>query len=975
MKYSWQEIRNRARDFSEQWRDAHYEMGETQGFYIDFFRVFGIDHRRVLRFEEKVQLIQQDKRGRIDGFWPGMLLIEQKSAGRDLAKAKTQAFDYFEGLRDRDLPKYVLLSDFQNFQLIDLAPGGEAHDFKLADLHKHVELFGFMLGVERRHYGDQDVVSIKAAELLGTIHDALEAKNYTGIHLQRLMVRLLFLLFADDTGIFDDKDDFRFLIEENADADGRNIGRLLNELFEVLDTPMDQRVTDMSPQFAKFPYVNGELFRGSVRTPPFDAAMRDDLLECCAFDWGAVSPAIFGSLFQSVMDRAERRKKGAHYTTEPNIMKVIGPLFLDDLRAELDRLKQDRGTQKRAKLLAFQEKLGGLNFIDPACGCGNFLVVTYRELRRFEQEALELVYDTSSPMMLEVEALSQVKLDQFYGIELEEFPAHIAEVAMWMTEHLANIELGRVFGKVFADIPLHDGASIHHGDALEVDWNAVLPAERCFAVMGNPPFIGAKYQSAEQRQRVREIADLGGSGGTLDFVAAWFLKAGEYVNASGPSPSAEGLGWGKPQEDAPLAKSPPPASPLKERGGTAHPIRIGFVATNSITQGEQVAQLWPVLFDRYGLEIAFAHRTFAWGSDARGKAHVHVVIIGLVHRDYEPKEKRLFSYETVNGEASATEHHALTANLFGLQNDLLRHLVVKEESAPLSDAPRLKTGVQMIDNGILTFTDEEKANFLAIEPEAEPWFKAYLGGDEYINGFSRNILYLREITPAALKSLPYVKAKVAELRQYRAKSARKSTQRMAETPTLVGVDERLEAEYLVIPNTSSERRDYIPLGWLGNEVIANQKLRILPKAQRYQFGILTSQMHMDWMRAITGRLESRYMYSVGVVYNTFPWPEASDTQRAEIEKLAQAVLDARDAYPDSSLADLYDPDTMPPDLRRAHKALDTAVDRLYRSKPFDSDRERVEHLFGLYEKLVNPLSDAEIQNKRTARNRKRKAGK
>ena len=671
MKLSWQEIRNRAIAFSDQWKDAHYEMGETQGFYIDFFKVFGIDHRRVLRFEEKVQLLSQEKRGRIDGFWPGVLLIEQKSAGRDLAKAKTQAYDYFEGLRDRDLPKFVLLSDFQNFQLIDLAPGGKSYDFKLADLHKHVELFGFMLGVQRRHYGDQDEVSIKAAELLGKIHDALEEKNYTGLNLQRLMVRLLFLLFADDTGIFDDKDDFRFLIEENSDEDGRNIGRILNELFEVLDTPMDERVTDMSPEFAKFPYVNGELFRGAVRTPPFDAKLRDDLLECCAFDWGAVSPAIFGSLFQSVMDKDERRKKGAHYTTEPNIMKVIGPLFLDELRDEFEKLKADRGTAKRAKLLAFQEKLGGLNFIDPACGCGNFLVVTYRELRKLEQEVLEQVYTSGQMGLFEIESLSQVKLSQFYGIELEEFPAHIAEVAMWMTEHLANIELGRVFGKVFADIPLHDGASIHHGDALEVEWNEVLPAEQCFAVMGNPPFIGAKFQTAEQRQRVREIADLGGSGGTLDFVAAWFLKAGEYID-----------------------------------GG---PTRIGFVATNSITQGEQVAQLWPVLFDRYGLEIAFAHRTFAWGSDARGKAHVHVVIIGLVHRDYESREKRLFSYETYTAAPDISTHDAITAYLFDAANLSDRHLVIQETGRPISLARKIKSGSQPIDGGNLILNMDERA--------------------------------------------------------------------------------------------------------------------------------------------------------------------------------------------------------------------------------------------------------------------------
>lgn len=529
MRLSWQEIRNRARRFSERWKDAHYEKGETQSFYNEFFDIFGVDRKRVAVFEKKIELIERNRRGFIDLFWPSVLLIEQKSAGKDLLKAEGQAHDYVLGLRDRDLPKFVLICDFQRFRLQELETRREIA-FTLPELHKHVEEFSFMLGVQRRHYGSQAAVNIKAAELLGTIHDALEEKNYRGIDLERLMVRLLFCLFADDTGIFENKDDFLYLIEERTDADGGNVGRVLGELFEVLDTHPDNRVAGMDPEFAKFRYINGGLFKGHLRTAVFDARMRDDLIAAAKFDWGKVSPAIFGSLFQSVMDKDERRKKGAHYTTEPNIMKVIGPLFLDDLRAELERLKVRRDGGKRAALLAFQEKLGTLQFFDPACGCGNFLVVTYRELRRLEQEALELVFDPNSPMLYDVEALSVIELAQFHGIELEEFPAHIAEVAMWMTEHLANIELGRTFGEVFADIPLTDSAHIVHCDALAIAWDEVLPHEECFAVMGNPPFVGAKYQSAEQRQQVRELARLGGSGGTLDFVAAWFIKAGEYFS-------------------------------------------------------------------------------------------------------------------------------------------------------------------------------------------------------------------------------------------------------------------------------------------------------------------------------------------------------------------------------------------------------------------------------------------------------------
>ncbi|WP_394998860.1 DNA methyltransferase [Sphingomonas sp.] len=933
MRLGWQEIRRRAKAFSVDWKTAHYEKGETQTFYNEFFQIFGIDRKRVAIFEKKIDLIDANKRGFIDLFWPSVLLVEQKSAGKDLLKAEGQAFDYVLGLKERDTPRFVLVCDFQRFRLIELATRKET-SFTLPELYKHVEDFGFMLGVERRHYGRQAAVNIKAAELLGTIHDALEARNYRGVDLERLMVRLLFCLFADDTAIFENKDDFLYLIEERTDLDGGNVGPILGQLFEILDTPADARLQGADPEFDKFPYVNGALFTGHLRTAVFDAKMRDDLIAACKFDWGAVSPAIFGSLFQSVMDSAERRKKGAHYTTEPNIMKLIGPLFLDDLSAEFDRLAARRDGQKRKALLEFQEKLGGLEFFDPACGCGNFLVVTYRELRRLEQRVLELVFDPNSPMLYEVEALSLIRLDHFHGIELEEFPAHIAEVAMWMTEHLANIELGRTFGKVFADIPLTDSAHIVHGDALDIGWEEVLPHARCFAVMGNPPFIGAKFQSADQRQQVRDLARLGKSGGTLDYVAAWFLKAGAYI-AKGPT-------------------------------------RIAFVATNSITQGEQVAQLWPILFDRYGLEIAFAHRTFAWGSDARGKAHVHVVIIGLTHRDFEPKEKRLFSYESVNGEPDETVHVALTCYLFGADGVQNRHVVVVENAHPLVDVPNLDIGSQPIDFGYYTFTPEEKGRLCETEPRAKQFFHPLIGAQEHIAGVERWLLSLRDATPDELGAMPEVKGLVALVRSMRLASVRKSTLAAAHYPQSFALEVIPESAFLVLPRVSSERRAYVPLGWQEPPSIPTDAVIIMRDATLYHFGTLTSRAHMAWLGHIGGRLKSDFRYSIGLVYNTFPWPDASPPQKAAIELLAQAVLDARATWPTSSLADLYDPDTMPANLRKAHTALDAAVDRLYRKKPFDTDRDRVEHLFGLYEKLVAPLeADAEKQNKRYARRVKR----
>nr|WP_247710329.1 DNA methyltransferase [Qipengyuania huizhouensis] len=585
-----------------------------------------------------------------------------------------------------------------------------------------------------------------------------------------------------------------------------------------------------------------------------------------------------------------------------------------------------------------------MRFLDPACGCGNFLVIAYREIRKLELEALEARWPKARTDMgedarqgiLDPSLLSRVTVDQFYGIEYEEFPAMIAEVAMWMADHIANNAFNQSFSVNIARIPLTGGATIRHGDALEVDWSEVLPAEKCSFVMGNPPFVGAKYQTAEQRAQVRRLAALGGSGGTLDYVAAWFLKAGAYLQANTR-------------------------------------IRIAFVATNSITQGEQVAQLWPLLFDRYGLEIAFAHRTFSWGSEARGKAHVHVVIVGLTHRDFEPKEKRLFSYPDIKGDPVESRHGALTAYLFDAKGAADRHLVVKEESRPINGTVKMTSGVQMIDNGILTFTHDEAAAFLEAEPKARRFFRDFLGGQEFINGFTRKTLYLADADPSALKKLPMVTERMNLLRKYRASSSRPSTQAMASYPTKLGVDNRLGSDYLVIPNTSSERRDYVPIGWLGPEVIASQKLRIVADASGWEFGILTSGMHMAWLSHIGGRLKSDYSYTHGLVYNTFPWPEASGKQRAKVGELAQAVLDARAAHPTSSLADLYDPDTMPANLRKAHVALDRAVDRLYRRAPFDSDRDRVEHLFGLYEKLVNPLSDAEKRNRRTARRVARKS--
>ena len=926
MRLSWNEVRARAAAFAEEWRDASYESGETQSFYNDFFKVFGVRRSSVARYEQHVTKLDNSA-GFIDLFWPGVLIVEQKSAGRDLAKAYEQAGGYFDALPEHDRPRYILVSDFQTFELHDLDERRMV-PFSLADLPAHVEAFGFILGVQRRAFRDQDPANIKAAELVGRLHDALADSGYRGHDLERFLVRIVFCLFADDTGIFERRDIFLDFIETRTSEDGTDLGAKLAHLFQVLDTPEADRLTSLDEDLARFPHVNGALFEGPLRIPAFDAAMRAALLDACRFDWSKLSPAIFGALFQSVMEPAERRAKGAHYTTEKNILKVIEPLFIDDLRAEFGRLKSRKDGRRRPALLAFQEKLGQLRFFDPACGCGNFLIIAYRELRVLEIEVLKEIYAGGLFDQLG-ESLSVIDVDQFYGIEIGEFPARIAETALWMMDHIMNNRLSLALGEVYARIPLEKAPHIVHGDALEMDWADLLPPEQCSFVLGNPPFVGAKFQTAEQRKQVRRIAALRKTGGTLDYVTAWFITAGDYTRAS--------------------------------------KTRIGFVATNSITQGEQVAQLWPVLFDRCKLEIAFAHRTFAWGSDARGKAHVHVVILGLDRREAARAEKRLFSYPDITGEPEETTLTALSPYLFDAGGLSDPHRTVRNESTPINGMGKLIIGSKPIDGGHYIFDEEERVAFLEVEPGAAPCIRPFVGAQEYLQGGMRWILTLHDAAPDALARLPRVRERIAAVRAYREASTSTPTQKLAETPTLYHVNVLPTGAFLVVPKVSSERREYVPIGWLEPPTVPSDLVFVLQNATLADFALLTSAMHMAWLRHIGGRLKSDYRYSIGLVYNTFPMPPG-DADLSKLEPLAQTVLDARAAHPDATLADLYDRDLMPPNLRRAHQALDRAVDRLYRKSGFASEHERVEHLFMLYEKMRAPLeASAKSRPKRRAR--------
>ena len=929
MRLSWNEIRARAAQFAAEWADATYERGEAQSFYNEFFEIFGVRRRTVARYEEHVRRLDHSY-GFIDLFWPGVLLVEQKSAGRDLAAAREQAAAYFDALAERDRPRYQLLCDFQTFELLDRDEREETR-FALADLPQHVEKFGFIIGVQRRTFRDQDPVNIEASERIARLHDALAESGYDGHDLELFLVRMVFCLFADDTGIFEPRDIFLQFIEERTSADGSDLGPYLARLFQVLNTPEDRRQAKLDEDLARFPYINGALFAEPLRIPDFDAAMRQSLIDACLFDWTAISPAIFGALFQSVMEPAERRAQGAHYTTEQNIRKVIEPLFLDDLRAEFARLKTRRDNRRIPDLYAFQQKLGQLRFLDPACGCGNFLIIAYRELRQLEIEVLRQLHP-SGQLSAFAEQLSVVNVDQFYGIEISEFPVRIAETALWMMDHIMNNRLSLEFGQTYTRIPIEQSPHIRNADALALDWAEVLPAAECSYVFGNPPFVGAKFQSPEQRQRVRQVAALGGSGGTLDYVTAWFIRAGEYAQQGNP--------------------------------------RIGFVATNSITQGEQVAQLWPILFNRCRLDIAFAHRTFAWGSDARGKAHVHVVIIGLDKREATPREKRLFAYPDIHGEPEETNLAAITPYLFdggGLANP---HLVVGTESQPINGLAKLVIGSKPIDGGHYILEADERDALLAECPEAALYVRPFIGAREYLNGGERWILWLGQAPPDLLRQAPALRERVRAVRAFRQQSNSAPTRKLAETPTLYHVNVIPDAPFLVVPEVSSERREYVPIGWLEPPVVPSNLVRVLVNATKPTFALLTSAMHMAWMRHFGGRLESRYRYSIGVVYNTFPLPPVSEKDLQRLVPHTDAVLAARANHPNATLADLYDPDAMPPDLRRAHSALDRAVDSLYRRARFASERERVEHLFALYEQLQAPLA-AKAGGKR----KKRRMGK
>ena len=902
---SQNEISARAAKFAGDWKDTEREEAEAQSFLIEFFHVLGVSRKRVAIFEHKVKCADGGS-GYIDLFWKGHILIEMKSRGKDLAKAYEQAKRYADSLAHHEFPKAILVCDFENWHFYDLSKDGLLTTFSLSELPQYIHLFYFLAGYEQREYQEEDPVNVQAAELLGKLHDSLKAIGYIGHPLEVYLVRILFCLFADDTGIFR-KDTFRAFIQDVTSEDGNDLAARLAELFQVLNTPEQQRLCTRNNIIKEFPYINGGLFAEFLPMPAFDSGMRQVLLDCCALDWSRISPAIFGSMFQSVMNAEERRALGAHYTSERNILKLINPLFMDELREEFESIQHDKSNRKDSRLQAFHKKLTELNFLDPACGCGNFLVVAYRELRRLElsviaeREKLEL--ETSGTRwMLSANDVCLVNVNQFYGIEIEEFPAQIAQVAMWLMDHQMNIEAGNYFGEAYARIPLTASATIVCGNALRIDWESVVSKDKLSYILGNPPFSGARFMSKEQKGDLLQVFAGVKNAGDLDFVAAWFKKASVYMTGS--------------------------------------KVKSALVSTNSIAQGQSVAILWKHLLVESGVHIDFAYRTFKWSNEAKNQAAVHCIIIGF---SVGCGENQCLLVDE-KGEQHLTPH--INGYLAAAPD-----IFIENRSKPLCDVPEIGIGNKPIDDGNYLFTEEEKEEFLKLEPAAAPYMRPFLGAQEFINRKARYCLWLGDCSPAELRNLPECSKRIEAVRLYRASSKSAPTRALASKPRRFHVENMPKCTYIAIPEVSSERRAYIPIGFLTPDVLCSNKLKLMPDATLYHFGILTSTMHNAWMRAVSCRLEMRYSYSNKIIYNNFPWPEATESQQARISELAQAILDARALYPDSTLADLYDPNLMPDELSDAHQKLDAVVEKAYGRK-FADDAERVAFLFEKYSELT-----------------------
>jgi len=824
-----------------------------------------------------------------------------------------QAEAYLNTLPEEELPRLIVLSDFARFRVLNLETTEEI-EFALEELPEHIEMFTFLAGYRPRWFEDQAEVNVKAARLMGRIYDRLAENGYEGAQLNLLLVRLVFLMFADDTGLWGETGLFEDYIERKTDEDGSDLGPRLGQLFELLDTPMDKRQSAIEESLKPFPYVNGHLFSDQLPLAAFDQETREQLLLACRFNWSKISPAIFGSMFQSVMDAEERRSIGAHYTTEQNIMKTIGPLFVDELEERLEKAGQNK-----AKLTELFEDLRQMTFFDPACGSGNFLVISYRELRRIELEVLKRLRKLNKKvaegqLAADASLLSHVDVDQFYGIEIEEFPARIAEVAMYLMDHLANQKLGEEFGLTYSRIPLHSPAHIHVGNALELDWNAVLPRSECSYLFGNPPFIGALRLSDEQKaDRKRVFADIPEAKdlrtGRLDYVLCWYGKALQYM------------------------------------AGTQ--TRAAFVSTNSISQGEQGRSLAPLLL-RLGYEIDFAHRTFAWTSEARGSAAVHVVIVGFSEHGLRAK-KLLFDYPDPKGTPLVREAKNINAWLLDAPS-----VILEKRAKPIPPGmPVMTVGSQPTDGGNLVVTPDQYAE-VAEDPIAVKYLHPLIGAEGMLNGHARWCLWLVDAPPEDLRNSTVLRSRINAVRELRAKSPTESFRKCP--PHLFTHRKQPTTDWIAIPRHSSEFRRIVPMEIFESDEIAHDSLMIVKGAPLWLFTLLQSAAFMAWARIVCGRLESRIRISADLAYNAFPFPDLNERAKERLTASAEALFAARAGHTGATLADLYDPLSTPADLSKAHDDLDRIVDGLYGLGKGTTESGRAGRLFEFYE----AMSEAEV---------------
>lgn len=928
-----QEQKQAAKRFAANWKDKGYEKGQSQAFWLSLLRdVFGIEHpEEFIVFEEQVHL---DHTSFIDGTIPATkVLIEQKGLGKDLNKPIRQsdgsllnpfqqAKRYITELPLSKHPRWVVTCNFAEFYVYDMErPGGEPEKILLADLEKEYYRLQFLVDTGSDHIKKEMEISLQAGELVGVLYDAL-LKQYkdpgspeTLKSLNKLCVRLVFCLYAEDAGIFGGRSMFHDYLREIPVS---GVRKALVELFKILDQKPEMRdkyLADDNPALAAFPYVNGGLFSDeNIEIPPFTEELKELLLKNASedFNWSDISPTIFGAVFESTLNPETRRKGGMHYTSIENIHKVIDPLFLDGLKAELAEIKAvtvDR--TRKSKLEAFQRKLAGLKFLDPACGSGNFLTETYISLRRLENETLSLLH--SGQIMLDVGDPIQVSIGQFYGIEINDFAVTVAKTALWIAESQMMKETEDVVHMTLDFLPLKSYANITEGNALRIDWADIVPKNELNYIMGNPPFVGYSLQSKAQKEDILSVyVDEKGkpykAAGKIDYVSGWYFKAAQLMQ------------------------------------GTS--VRTAFVSTNSITQGEQVAGVWKPLYDCFGIHIDFAHRTFRWDSEASIKAHVHCVIVGFsVSPNTAPK--RIYT----------TERYQVAENINAYLVDA-DTVFIEARTRPISDVPVLQNGGKPTEGGFLILTDDEKEDLLKAEPQAAQFIRPYMMGKDFIMRKPRYCLWMVKANPAAINQCKAVKQRIEEVRKYRLASSKGATRRKADTPMLFDEVRECTTDYVAIPKVSSENRRYIPMDYLSAKIIPGDKLFMMQGASHYSFGVLMSNVHMAWMRAVCGRLKSDYSYSNTIVYNNFPWPAPTDAQKAKIEQTAKAILDARAHYPDASLADLYDEVVMPPELRKAHQDNDRAVMQAYGfSVKGMTESKCVAELMKMYQRLVDEVNE------------------